>query len=129
MDFMFMGEEEGRATLTILVAKERTSRALMATVVPKKSHGTWVGKRLLAWVRELGCEQSDVIVKCDNEPSIVAVVDELGRLRAAKGGGLMVVENSLVHSSKSNGVIERGVQAAQGMIRTLRSALDNRWGG
>ena len=35
MDFMFMGEEEGGATLTLLVAKERSSRALMATVVPK----------------------------------------------------------------------------------------------
>ena len=56
MDFMFMGEEEGGATLTILVAKERSSRALVATVVPKTSHGTWMGKRLLAWTRELGCE-------------------------------------------------------------------------
>ena len=128
MDFMFMGEEEGGATLTLLVAKERSSRALMATVVPKKSNGTWMAKRLLAWMRELGCEQSDVIVKCDNEPAIVAVVNELGRLRAAKGGRRMVVENSPVHSSKSNGVIERGVQTAQGMIRTLRSALEDRWG-
>ena len=91
---------------------------MMATVVPKKSQGTWMAKSLLAWMRELGCEQSDVIVKCDNEASIVAVVNELGRLRAAKGGRRMVVENSPVHSSKSNGVIERGIQTAQGILRT-----------
>ena len=56
MDFMFMGEEDGGATLTILVAKERNSRALMATVFPKKSEGTWMARRLLAWMRELVCE-------------------------------------------------------------------------
>ena len=40
----------------------------------------------------------------------------------------MVVENSPIHSSKSNGYIERGVQTIQGMLRTLRSALEARWG-
>ena len=40
----------------------------------------------------------------------------------------MVVENSPVHSSKSNGVIERAVQTVQGMVRTLRSALEEKWG-
>ena len=58
---------------------------MMATVVPKKSKGTWMAKRLLAWMRELGCEQSDVIVKSDNEPSIVAVVNELGQRQKEEG--------------------------------------------
>ena len=40
----------------------------------------------------------------------------------------MVVENSPVHSSKSNGVIERAVQTVQGMVRTMRSALEEKWG-
>ena len=37
------------------------------------------------------------------------------------------MENSPAHSSKSNGVIERGVQTIQGMVRTLRSAIEERW--
>ena len=55
-DFMFMGGEEGGGTLTILVVKERLSRAVMATMVPSKSTGEFVGKRVLAFMRELGCD-------------------------------------------------------------------------
>ena len=47
--------------------------------------------------------------KDDNEPALVKVVEGVGRLRAAKGGRGMVVESSPVHSSKSNGYIERSV--------------------
>ena len=70
----------------------------------------------------------DVItIKSDNEPALVALVDEVVRVRAARGACRTNVEHSPVKSSKSNGVIERGVQTVQGMIRTLRSALENRW--
>ena len=37
MDFCFPGEEDGSGGLTILVIKERSSRMLMASVVPSKS--------------------------------------------------------------------------------------------
>ena len=75
-------------------------------------------------MREIGCEVEKVIIKTDHEPALVKVVDEIGRLRAAKGGKGMVVEHSPVHSSKSNGYIERAVQGVQGMIRTWRSAVE-----
>ena len=77
--------------MTVVVAKERNSRALMATVAPKKSSGEWMARRILAWMREIGCELSAVTIKTNNEPAIVAVVGALGRLRAAKGGVKMVV--------------------------------------
>ena len=47
---------------------------------------------------------------------------------AIKGAMQTSMENSPTYSSKSNGVIERGVQTVQGVIRTLRSALEGRWG-
>ena len=128
LDFMFMGEEKDNGgTLTFLVAKERKTRMLLATVTPRKSTGDWLAKRLLAWLREIGCEMSRIIIKTDNEPAIVTVVDNLARHRAAKGAQPMIVENSPVYSSKSNGCVERGIQTVQGMIRTLRSALEARW--
>ena len=65
-----------------------------------------------------------VLEEGQNEPSLVKVVEEVGRLRAAKGGRGLVVENSPVQSSKSNGYIERSIQEVQGMIRTWRSNLD-----
>ena len=69
-----------------------------------------------------------MLVKSDNEPALVSLVEAWSRERAIKGGGRMVVEHSPVHSSKSNGVVERAVQSVQGMIRTMRSALEDKWG-
>ena len=68
------------------------------------------------------------MVKSDNEPALVKVVEEIGRLRAAVGGRGMVVENSPVQSSKSNGFIDRTIQSVQGMVRTWRSSLEAKWG-
>ena len=79
-------------------------------------------------MREAGCEVEAVVVKSDSEPALVKVVEEIGRLRAARGGRGMVVEHSPVHSSKSNGIIERTIQRLQGIIRTWRSAVEDKWG-
>ena len=37
-------------------------------------------------MREFGCEVERVTMKSDNEPALVAVIDQVGRLRAVKGG-------------------------------------------
>lgn len=84
--------------------------------------------RLMAWLREIVVEFNNIIVKSDNEPALVSMVEELERLLAVRGGGPMLVEHSPVHSSWSNGVVERGIQAVQGMIRTMSSAVEERWG-
>ena len=127
-DYMFMGEEKGGKTLAILVARMKETKAVMSTVVPRKSSSSWAARRLMAWMREVGHAHGDVIVKSDNEPALRDLVEAWAKLRAAEGGGKMVMENSPVGSSQSNGVVERGIQAVQGMIRTLRSALEDRWG-
>ena len=76
----------------------------------------------MTFMREAGCEVEAVVIKSDNEPALTKVVEEIGRLRAAIGGQVMVVENSPVHSSKSNGFIERTIQSVQGLVRTWRSS-------
>ena len=37
LDFMFMGDEKSEKTLAMLVAKERTTKAVMGCVAPRKS--------------------------------------------------------------------------------------------
>ena len=39
----------------------------------------------------------------------------------------MIIENSLVDSSKSSGIVERAIQSVQGMIRSTRRAMEERW--
>ena len=55
MDLMFMGEEGGDRTLAMLVVKERGSKAIMGCVAPRKSEGVVLAKRVMAFMREVGC--------------------------------------------------------------------------
>ena len=113
LDFMFMGDEAKDRTLAVLVVKERSRGMVMSTVAPRKSSGQWSGRRVMAFMREGGCDVDALVIKSDNDPALTKVV-EIGRLRAAIGGQGMVVENSLVFSSKSNGFIERTIQIVHG---------------
>ena len=78
----------------------------------------------MAFVRECGCELGRAIIKTDREPAILSMVDNLIRMRVEKGSGETIPEKSPVSSHQSNGVAERGAQSVEGMIRTLRSALE-----
>ena len=128
MDFPFMGDEENEELLTTLVAKERTTRMLMSTVVQAKSSVEFAAKRTLTFLREIGCEHVGMTVKSDNEPAMSALVTQIGKLRAANGGQRFSVEMSPAYSSASNGVVERGVQTVQVQVRVLRSAVEEKWG-
>ena len=66
-------------------------------------------------------------LKTDDEPALVAMVDVVAKVRASRRAQQIILENSSAHSSKSNGLIERVVQTIQGMVRTLRSAIEERW--
>ena len=127
LDYAFVGEEgEPGKTITILVVRERKTRMTLATAVPSKSTGKFVVERVWAFMRELGVESEDVIVKSDQEPSIKHLVDEIGK-RKAEAGGRWIRENSPVDSHASNGVVERGIQSVEGQVRVLKGALESRW--
>ena len=68
LEYMFMGDEKERNTLTFWVAGERATRAVLSTVFPRRSTGDWTCRRLMTWLREIGLEFVDIIVKADNEP-------------------------------------------------------------
>ena len=78
----------------------------MAGVVPKKGESVdFIAQRVLAFLDEMGYANSPVLLKTDQEPSIVDFVNNLIGLRASI---TTFVENSLVGASASNGVMERG---------------------
>ena len=112
----------------LLVARERETRAVLSTVVPKKTTEEWICRRLIAWLREIGLESVDIIVKSDNEPALTSLIASWSTMRAMTSGTRMIIDNSSVGSSKSNGVVERAIQSVQGTIRTIRSDIEGRWG-
>ena len=128
MDYCFPGDEDEDFKLTILVARERGTRMTMSSVAPSKTTGEFMARRVVAFMREVGADQGDIVIKCDQEPAMASLTREIGAHRAAGGGARMVVESSPVGDSKGNGVIERAVKSVQGQVRVLRSALEERIG-
>ena len=123
-DFFFLGDEDGSKSMTVLMAIERATRMKMCTPVPSKSTGEFVARRILAFMKETGCKYGDMVVKSDQEKAIVAILEKVGKLRSAEGGGRMIFENSPVADSQGNGLVERAIQSSEGMVRVLRSQLE-----
>ena len=109
LDFMFLGPKDSPGdTVPYLVMWEVVSNMVMAAVVPRKTTGLFAAKRALAFLSEVGCLHGDLIVRSDQEPAIMSLVNEVGWLRGAAGAGRFIVEASPVGSSGSNGRVERG---------------------
>ena len=117
---------------------------VMATVVPMKGASVeFPVRRCLGFLKEIGLENADVVLKSGQEDSIMDVLNNVAKRRSAgsrpellKARGIQSVgsqaraipEASPVGSSGSNGVIERAVQAIEGQVRTIKLALESRIG-
>ena len=121
-------EEEANQTIPVLVAKERTTKMMMAAAVPSKMSGSYIQKRVIGFLKEVGCLHGDLVVKSDQEPAIKAVIEDVGRAKAADGSGRYIVEHSPVGASQSNGMVERGIQSVAAQARVLLSVVQERWG-
>ena len=84
LDFCFPSREGGTGALTILVAKERHFKMLLACVVPSKTTGTFTTSRVWAFLREIGCKHGDIILKSDQEPAIMSLVSDISKMRSEK---------------------------------------------
>ena len=126
-DWSFPGEEKGGETLKVMVGRMRGEKMVMSSVHPTKSTGEFMAKRIMAFLRECGCEMVDITIKTDQEPVMITMVQSLCQERAKRGAMRTNVEHSPKYSSKSNGVVERAVQSVEGQIRVLRSYLEEKF--
>ena len=125
-DFAFMGEQD-TATIPILVVRETRTKMTLMTAMASKTPTTWTIERVVTFLREIGLEHTDVIVKSDQEPTIKKLVDEVGHARNPTTSR-WIVESSPVGSHASNGIVERAIQSVQAQARVMKSALEERWG-
>ena len=124
IDYCFPKTSGGEG-LTVLVARERSTRMTMATVVPRKGAvGDFAAARIMAFIRELGLAEADIIMKGDQEAAIKAVIEKVAGMRPT---ARTIPEHSPVGSSGSNGVVERAVQEVEGQLRTMRLAAEGRF--
>ena len=117
--------------ITLFILKERKSKAIFATVCPVKGTETQAATELfLDAIEELGYKDSPILYKSDQEPSILAVLNEVSRLRLAKTSAEEVAPQSLpesspVGSSQSNGEVEGAVGIIKGHLRRAKLTLEN----
>ena len=124
-DYCFPGNELGFKWV-VLVGKERSSGAFMATTVPMKGGtGRFAIDKCGEFIDENGDREGKVLTKTDQEPSIEYLVKGIVEDRTE---GRTIIEESPVRSSGSNGIVERGVQEIEGQIRALFIGLQERLG-
>ena len=107
-----------------------SSKALFAHCIPYKGTGEdqYVATVVTKNVEWLG--HTRLILKCDNEPSLKALVEQsLEEIRIkVKGITQISVEHPPRYESQSNGGIETGVRIIRGQFRTLKLCLEARLG-
>ena len=83
MDYCFPGDEFG-FQLAVLVVVERGTGMKASIVVPRKgSTGIFTARRVIDLVNECGNKDRDIILKTDQEPAIVFLVDDISKNRTA----------------------------------------------
>jgi hypothetical protein len=126
IDYAYLGDpakdSEDKAS-PILVLRSGRDRWTYSEVYPAKGvQNPWCAKRLavelamLPWTR--------FIFKSDQEPAILALKAEALKILKVLAAKEVVLEESPVGDSQSNGLAECAVREVKGVVRSLRWALE-----
>ena len=114
-DYCFLGGKDDAETLAVQVARDRRTQMLFAHVVPRKGmvheHGA---AAMVSDIERLGYKE--LILKCDGEPAMKSVQEEVKRRRMDP----TILENSVPGASRSKALREH--------VRVLRAGLQERFG-
>ena len=121
-DYHYMGTEGEEGTIPMLVIKDGYTKMIFDLVVTNKGANEYMVKRVKQILELLGYKK--IILKSDQEASLVALLDKV----AEDWAGEVIPERSAVQDSQGNGMIESGVRTSSAQIRTMRSALEERYG-
>ena len=84
LDYCFMGGREDDQTKCVVIAKDRTTKMIMSSVVPTKGgKDEFPARRIVAFIKELGLEHVDLTLKGDQEPAL-----RDPRMKSQGSGGL-----------------------------------------
>ena len=124
MDYLYFNERTDGPGLPTVVLRDRHSKAIFSHLLPCKgtTGSTYPERAVLKDLAFLGYKK--LILKNDQEVSIKALS------QAVRNGfsGEIVPEESPKgdHHGQSNGEAERSVQTVQGLVRTLKSSLEEK---
>ena len=124
-DFCFLGQSEENGTAPAFVMRDHRYRVTFAHVTQGKStskevYSQYLTKAAVADLVALG--HNRLILKTDQEPAMVALQE---CVKAASNSEI-ILRNSPVGESQSNGVVEKAIRDIEDQVRTLKDAAENR---
>jgi hypothetical protein len=124
-DYAFVRRDDEEAVATLLVMRDRDTKAVRAWVLPHKGADlVETVDRAVAGIRALGY-RGRVLIRCDGEPALQALRNAI--TQALPDGATPVV--TPVGESQSNGGIEGAVRTVKGLLRVHLMALEAKIGG
>jgi len=123
IDYWFMRDHRGAELVPVANIKDGKSKTNKAHVVPGKGNAEGVAKKIVRDIEEMGYN-GVISLKGDQENAIMDLIKEIQRLRPQGA----IVEEAKNKDSQSNGMIERGIQSVEGIVRTMKLALEKKIG-
>ena len=123
-------EGQCRICITVLVIKDFLHKSIWAYPVEGKgvAAAEWLVAQVIEDLDTCGLDGCHMVVKSDQEPSIIEVQKEIAEWRRRAGTGGTALENSRVGDSQSNGRVERAIGELGGLIQTYKAGLESRLG-
>ena len=125
IDYMFMGDQQAREEekgMPMLVTKDKKTKMIWARVVPAKGVQAHAVKALAKQIALLGYKR--ILLKSDGEAAIKALKEAVRNEVSAE----VTPEESPVGDHAANGDVENAIRQVQGQIRTMKDALESRYG-
>ena len=111
MDYCFLRRAESDDKITVLLQKDRDSRAMTQVLESKGVACEEAVEAALRGINEFG-HRGKIILKADGEPALKALREQV--LRRMDGGGLAA--QPVAHEHESNGSVENGVKMFKGLF-------------
>ena len=121
LDYWFMRDKAGAELVPVVTLKDDKTKAVKAHVVPGKGNVEGAADMLIKDIGKCG-HMHTVILKCDQEPALIDLRNKMQERRTPT----TLVEESKSKDSRSNGVIERAIQSVEGIVRTMKFALEHK---
>ena len=115
-----------KSSMTVMVMLETLCHSIWAYAVQAKgATEAWMAEQIVEDLETVGVANERIIMKADQEPAITEVQRSIAAARAGHG---TAIEQSKVGDSNTNGKIERCIQDFKGLVRTMRSSLEEKIG-
>ena len=126
VDYAYLAESSAKGSQErmqpVIVLKDRKAGTVKAHMVEEKGINAFAVKRIGQDLALLGYKR--IVFKSDNEPAILALKQAVKNESAVE----IVMEESPVGESASNGEVENAIKQVEGQFRTVKSNVEEKYG-